>query len=214
MRSLTILFCLILTAPLFTTIEGQGADFEKGYAAHERGDYRTALREWEPLAELGNADALYYLGVMYQKGQGVRQDYKTAVKWYTLAAEQDDTDAQYNLGLMYERGEGIPQDNRTAVKWYTIAARKRNAYARPKLLIFARQGNAYAQYNLGSLYAEGQGVTQDNIYAYMWLDIAASQGGRDAREKRDMVAKNMTPSQIEIAHERALECMRKKYEGC
>ena len=115
---------------------------------------------------------------------------------------------------MYEKGKGVAQNNRTAVKWYTLAAGKRNAHARPKLFALARQGNAYAQYNLGSLYAEGQGVTQDNVYAYMWLDISASQGDRDARENRDMVAKKMTPAQIEIAHERALECVRKKYEGC
>jgi hypothetical protein len=31
----------------------------------------TALRELTPLAEQGNADAQYYLGVMYHKGRGV-----------------------------------------------------------------------------------------------------------------------------------------------
>ena len=63
-----------------------GADFQKGAAA-QRGDYATALREWKPLAELGNASARFNLCVMYRDGQGVPQDYKTAVKRYKLAAE-------------------------------------------------------------------------------------------------------------------------------
>ena len=33
------------------------ADFQKGLEAAQSGDYATALREWKPLAELGNAAA-------------------------------------------------------------------------------------------------------------------------------------------------------------
>ena len=80
------------------------ADFQKGLDAAERGDYATALREWEPLAKQGDADAQNNLGVMYEEGKGVSQDYETAVKWYTLAAEQGDADVQNNLGFMYEKG--------------------------------------------------------------------------------------------------------------
>ena len=66
------------------------ADWEKGVAAYESGDFATAMREWEPLAEQGDATAQGNLGLMYDEGQGVPQDYKTAVKWYRLAAEQGD----------------------------------------------------------------------------------------------------------------------------
>ena len=70
------------------------ADFQKGYAAYQSGDYATALREWTPLAEQGKASAQFNLGVMYDKGQGVPEDDKAAVKWYRLAAEQGDANAQ------------------------------------------------------------------------------------------------------------------------
>ena len=63
------------------------ADFQKGFTAAQSGDYATALREWTPLAEQGDADAQYNLGLMYENRRGVPQDYKTAVKWYRLAAE-------------------------------------------------------------------------------------------------------------------------------
>ena len=100
----------------------QSADFDKGLDAYDRGDYATALREFKPLAEKGDAYAQYNLGVMYDNGQGVPKDYKTAVKWYTLAAEQGNADAQSNLGVMYYHGNGVPEDNVRAHMWFNLSA--------------------------------------------------------------------------------------------
>jgi TPR repeat protein len=56
-------------------------DFQKGLAAYQAGDFATALQEWKPLAEQGNATAQYNLALMYGNGRGVPQDYAEAVKW-------------------------------------------------------------------------------------------------------------------------------------
>ncbi len=80
-------------------------------------DYETALNEWRPLAEQGNADAQFCLGVMYQRGHGVPQDYQQAQHWYEKAAVQGHVGAQFNLGLLYQNGEGVPQDFVQAYKW-------------------------------------------------------------------------------------------------
>jgi S1-C subfamily serine protease len=98
------------------------ADFQKGVAAYNSGDYATALREWKPLAEQAYVPAQYNLGQMYRKGQGVPQDDKTAVKWHRLAAEQGFAGAQYNLGTMYGNGTGVIQDYVRAHMWFNIAA--------------------------------------------------------------------------------------------
>ena len=98
------------------------AGFAEGYAAFERGDYATALREWRPLAEQGDADAQYNLGIMYENGRGVPQDYAEAVKWYRKAAEQGHASAQRNLGYMYDKGKGVPQDYVQAHMWSNLAA--------------------------------------------------------------------------------------------
>ena len=111
MKKLALTICLTLTVLLGSLVTGCGADFDKGLAAAKSGDFATALREWEPLAEQGHADAQFNLGVMYNTGDGVPQDYKTAVKWYTLAAEQGHADAQINLGVMYDEGLGVPEDD-------------------------------------------------------------------------------------------------------
>jgi TPR repeat protein len=183
-----LLFC----APAF-------ADFAKGLDAAQKGDFVTALKEWKPLAEQGYTEAQYNLGLMYNYGQGVIQDYKAAVKWYGLAAEQGNASAQFNLGVMYNYGQGVIQDYKVAVKWYTLAA---------------EQGGVEAQYNLGLMYGNGQGVIQDYTRAHMWWNIVASQGNERAMENRDIVAKKMTPSQIEKAQTLAGECVAKNYKGC
>ena len=58
------------------------ADFQTGADAYERGEYNTALAEFRPLAEQGDAVAQYNVGIMYDFGLGVSEDDREAVKWY------------------------------------------------------------------------------------------------------------------------------------
>ena len=113
----TLIIILVLLFSLFLGLPSYSSDFDKGLTAYNNGDYATALKEWKPLAEEGDVDAQYYLGVLYDNGDGVPQDYKEAVRWYKLAAEQGDVDAQYNLDFIHRKGLGVPQDDKEAV-WY------------------------------------------------------------------------------------------------
>ena len=97
-----------------------GDDYQDGWDAYERQDYKTAYKLWLPLAKQGNAEAQLNLGVMYYKGRGVPQDYQEAVKWYRLSAEQGNAEAQLNLGLMYDFGQGVPQDYVSAHMWFNL----------------------------------------------------------------------------------------------
>ena len=78
----------------------------------------------------------------------------------------------------------------------------------------AAKGDASAQYNLGMMYAFGQGVIQDNIYAHMWWSIAATSGDSDAASYRDFLAKDMSLENISRAQDLARKCMIKKYIDC
>ncbi len=95
---------------------------EEAEFAYERGDYTQAGRIFSPLAEQGVASAQFYLGLMYEKGRGVRQDHSTALTWFRKAAAQGYAGPQNNLGLMYERGRGVRKDVVRALMWYTVAA--------------------------------------------------------------------------------------------
>jgi hypothetical protein len=61
----TTLAMLILCVSLALPAQ---AGFEEGLAAHILGDYATALKELQPLAEAGNAAAQYNLGLRYAEG--------------------------------------------------------------------------------------------------------------------------------------------------
>ena len=80
-----------------------------------RGDYATALAEFQNYAEQGNTTAQLSLGVMYANGEGVPED----------AAEQGTALAQFSLGVMYDNGEGVPEvrlsrRREAAVCWFLI----------------------------------------------------------------------------------------------
>ena len=107
---------------MFGAVSTHAQDYAKGLAAAQSGDFATALKEWQPLAEQGDAYAQTNLGLMYKNGDGVVQDYAEAVKWYRLAAEQGNANAQNNLGSMYEYGRGVLQDNILSHMWYNIAS--------------------------------------------------------------------------------------------
>jgi TPR repeat protein len=166
------------------------ADFDEGVAAYDRGDYATALREFRPLAEQGDAGAQSYLGSMYLKGKGVPEDHAEAVTWYRKAAEQGNAIAQMNLGSMYAKGKGVAQDFVEAVKWYRAAA---------------ELGNADALTNLGVMYSNGYGVPQDYVLAHMWFNLAAGRGDYEAAVFREETAEHMTAKQITEAQRLARE---------
>ncbi|HHF4685197.1 TPA: tetratricopeptide repeat protein [Haemophilus influenzae] len=98
------------------TLEQQ---FQQGLTAYEQSNYQTAFKLWLPMAEQGYAKAQFNLGVMYAKGQGVKQDDFEAVKWFRKAAEQGDADAQAILGFSYLLGQSGVQVNKSLAKeWF------------------------------------------------------------------------------------------------
>jgi len=96
--------------------------FEDAFAAYNRGDYATALRLYQQLADEGSATAQLNLGIMYADGQGVARNYAEAVRWYGLAADRGLAAAQYNLALMYTNGQGVAQNYVLAYKWFSLSA--------------------------------------------------------------------------------------------
>ena len=64
------------------------------------------------------------------------------------------------------------------------------------------------------MYQFGQGVLQDNVHAHMWFNIATAIGNKIGAENRGIIAKRMTPSQIEKAQELARQCMKQEYKDC
>ena len=207
-----IFVALLITLMLTTssTAEDQPAEgtttvdpLEDGVAAYQRGDFATALRLFQPLAEHGDASAQCNIGVMYEQGRGVAQNYREAMRWFRLAAVQGNSSAQSNLGVMYHKGQGIAQDYGEAMKWYRMAAEQRNPEA---------------QFNLGVMFEEGRGVAQDRVRAHMWYNLAAAastdENAKLAARNRDIVTKNLTREQLFRAQEMAHQCEASGFKNC
>ena len=79
-----------------------GDDYQDGWDAYERQDYKTAYKLWLPLAEQGDADAQSNLGWMYENGQGVPQDYVLAHMWFSLSSSQGITIAIKGRNIVEE----------------------------------------------------------------------------------------------------------------
>lgn len=104
--------------------------------AQDSADYQ----QMEQLANQGNPEAQYNIGVMYDQGIGVPQNGNKAVEWYEKAAKQRLYQAEFNLGVLYDEGIIVPQDYSKAIQYYTQAA---------------QQGDDQAMVNLGGMYRKG-----------------------------------------------------------
>ena len=176
-------FILAVSLCMFATVAWSG-DVKKGWQAYNALDYATAKAEWEELADAGDADAAYGMGMLYGNGFGVDMNDEFALKYYGVAAQQGHADAAFNLAVMHHNGWGVPASDEVANKWYVIAANK---------------GNTEAQMALGRYYAMDFLDTYDPIKAYKWFNLAEQLGDYGASEKREFIATRMTPEQLSEA---------------
>jgi hypothetical protein len=130
MTSQKIAIGLVAVALIVGSMTAHADDFSVGFRAYQRGDYANALRIFQQLAEQGETLGQIYLGLMYEKGQGVAQDYAEALRWYRKAADQGEALAQINLGVMYHFGQGVTQDYVQAHMWYSLAVARGEKDAR------------------------------------------------------------------------------------
>jgi GAF domain-containing protein len=80
-----------------------------------------SLAELRKLADNGDADAEWQLGVRYHNGEEVPHDDARAMLWFQRAADQGHVTAQATLGAYYWAGRGVPQDLSKAYFWSTLA---------------------------------------------------------------------------------------------
>ncbi len=92
------------------------------YVAFDRANYGTALKIWLPAANQGDANAMNYVGEIYEKGLGVSPDFALAKQWYEKSVEKGNQSAMINLGSLYERGLGTSVDMVKAMNFYRKAS--------------------------------------------------------------------------------------------
>jgi TPR repeat protein len=67
-----------------------------------------------------------------------------------------------------------------------------------------------SQYHLGLMYLKGMGALQDYCYAHLWLNIASSQGHKQASVQLEKLTKKMSAQQLAEAQNLARAWAAKK----
>ena len=124
--------------------------------------YGDAMRWYEREALKGAAKAQFLLGLLYQRGAGLRkQDPERAYEWFLKAAAQGHPRAQFKIASALQSGRGVAKDLKLAYAWYRRSA----AF-----------GVSEAQYNLGYMLLNGEGVARSPERAARRYDEAARGG--------------------------------------
>jgi hypothetical protein len=93
-------------------------NYDEGFIAAEKGDFKSAVEQWRPLAEKGHAIAQFNMALMYHSGLGVDLDEARAVKWYKESAKNGYYKAQEYMAVGYREGWfGLPKDAKQAELW-------------------------------------------------------------------------------------------------
>ena len=182
------------------------ADFAAGMAAYDRGDYQTAYKEWLPLAEAGDIEAGYRIGLLYKDGLGIDRECEKGQKMALQGRQSSAAGLETRRGqgpgrnwrcyshrpsnLVDPRGvpmrgtrkamylEGKANEVGPELKGYNFDTFIRKNPARAALLYrkAAEKGYASAQVRLGWLYYKGIGVAQNEVEALEWTLKGAKQG--------------------------------------
>ncbi|WP_338149019.1 caspase family protein [Bradyrhizobium elkanii] len=177
--------------------------YELGRAFFAAKNYSSALASYMRAFELGNLQALYAVGGMYESGDGVDKDPARARFYYETVAEMNFSPAIVSLGIQYEQGISVTRNLGTAYSYYRRAADLGNPRAvnlmgelTEKGLGTARDavqarglyeraadlGDSAAMLNLARCLADGIGGRKDVVEARRWLEkssLAASPSGKE-----------------------------------
>jgi TPR repeat protein len=174
-----------------------GADLESAQRAFDVGDYGTAHRDWLALAQSGDPQAQFSLGLLYSNGLGVEPNPVEAARWFRLSARSRFPEADsigpflidHKLPEPYgyeesrkESGAWGMQDPRQV--WYNLGIQQTQCAgdigslepAKENYRKAAREGHVHAQVNLGLLLASRSEDPKDLSDAVRWFHKAADKG--------------------------------------
>jgi len=115
------------------------AGLAEAKAAYDAKDYKTAFKEYLPLAEAGNAEAQYRIGDMYRYGDGINQNYDTAMSWFKKAVRNGYRPMMLTLGYMVGKGQGIKASLDGEICFYRLEAVRGNPQTQWALYLALRK---------------------------------------------------------------------------
>ena len=78
----------------------------------------NTIDDYKKACDDGFAWGCSELGVMYDKGEGVKQDHFAAADLYKKACDGGDVGGCFSLGHSYENGQGVRQNSQKALELF------------------------------------------------------------------------------------------------
>lgn len=119
----------------------------------------TMDKDLKSLAESGDVNVQYELGMYYLQAEDDKKDYEKAFYWFQQAAKGGQKEAITWLGLCYYAGYGVTEDSKKAVEYFSTAR---------------KAGSSNGAACLAWCYMRGFGVKVNNQIAYSLLSHATS----------------------------------------
>jgi TPR repeat protein len=185
-------------AVLLAEGDNQQPQVQKGRAVLEpassgacpAGNSQSTFARMLKLAETGNPEAQYHVGMFFNNGLGVERDPAKAFGWFEKAAGGDPLGA-YKLGCYFDgQGDGVvARDVNKALHYTLIAANAGYSLAQHAVAnTYGMQGNfddaarwwqkaadqgyPVALYNLSNSYMTGHGTPKDIAMSYAYFKLS------------------------------------------
>jgi len=129
-------------------------------------DYKKAWKWYREADDKGHLHATYQLGILAEKGRGMRHDQGLAEMYYLSAAKKGYAPAQAELGFRQQEGWSGRRNYSKAMEWYQKAA---------------AQTNARGIYGIGLMYERGEGIEENEEKAREYYQEAADLGREHAQ---------------------------------
>lgn len=156
-----------------------------------------SFKELHELAEYGETQAQFQVGMRYYNGMGVNKDLDKAIEWFKKSAKAGHQEAAYYLGLIYlqKRSEKNP-DLKTWYKSVEVDPKKIKSEAQASA-IYDKVINAHTKatkkndpksaYTLGLMFISGSELVINEEEALKWFELAEKLGHKNAKKYADVL---------------------------
>jgi uncharacterized protein len=160
------------------------------------------------LANKGNAEAQYHVGMMHNNGIGTQKDPKQAFEWFQKSTASGDPLGAYKLGCYYDgQGAGVvTSDSTEALKYKLVAAKAGYALAQHDVAgLYDRQGNSEealkwwkmagdqgypnSLFSLSMSYSAGKAAPRDLSLSYAYFKLSKIPPKKNVNEMASMLSK-------------------------
>lgn len=203
----TIFLCCLFLFTTNTIASDDQSQFQKAVSQYFQQNFRDALPIFIKYSKQGNAEAHYYLGLIYNDRHFNGYDPKMAIHHLKSAANLNHKQSMFKIGLMYENGEGVEQNALVATDWYrrsklsdlSVKSKSSNAeniifyknkekieevkYSKifQDLLDGAKNGDSEKQYKIAENYDYGNLIPRDFYKALSWYERSANNNYKPAQ---------------------------------